>query len=325
MIRSTFLACLMTLAIAGPCLRDAHAQTFPDRPVRIVVPYGAGGNFDIIARLIAQHLAERWGKPVVIDNKAGANGNIGTAEVSRAVPDGYTLALVSNGTTAINPALYKTMPFDSVTGLTPITVVTSNPMVLIVGKGQPFKNIQEFVDFARNNPGKINLANGGNGTLSHLSAEMLKSRTSSNIISVPYKGTSFALNGVLSGEVQGMFDTISTSIPLIEGGQVRGLAVTSPGRFALKPELPTMAEAGVKDYVAEAKAGLMGPPGMPRALVERIQKDVAAVLQKPEVKQKLLSIGVEPQATTPEAFAADIPVELKRWGDIVRASGAKLE
>ena len=321
MKRSTFLKALLALAVAAPL----HAQTFPDRAVRLVVPYGAGGNFDIIGRLLAQHLSDRWGKPVVIENKAGANGNIGTAEVSRAAPDGYTLALVSNGTIAINPGLYKSMPFDPVNGLTPISVVTSNPMVLVVNKSLPIRTIQEFVEFARNNPGKINLANGGNGTLSHLSAEMLKSRTGSNIVSVPYKGTSFALNGVLSGEVQGMFDTIGTSIPLMESGQLRALAVTSPQRFPLKPELPTVAEAGVTDYSAEAKAGLVGPPGMPRALVERIQKDVAAVLQKPEVKQKLQSMGVEPRGTTPDEFSADIRAELQRWGEIVRTSGAKLE
>ena len=316
-----FLVSLLVLAVAGPL----HAQSFPERSVRIVVPYGAGGNFDIIARLLAQHLSERWDKPVVIDNKPGANGNIGTAEVSRSLPDGHTLALVSNGTLAINPALYKSMGFDPVAGLTPISVVTSNPMVLVVNKSLPIKTIEEFIAYARKNPGKLNLANGGNGTLSHLSAEMLKSRTGTDIVSVPYKGTSFALNGVLSGEVQGMFDTISTSIPLMKAGEVRGLAVTSPGRFPQNPDLPTMAEAGVNDYTAEAKAGLVGPPGMPRPIVERIQKDVAAVLQKPEVRQKLLSMGVEPRGTTPEEFTADIQVEIQRWGNIVRASGAKLE
>jgi tripartite-type tricarboxylate transporter receptor subunit TctC len=321
MKRSTFLMSLLALAVAGPL----RAQNFPDRPVRVVVPYGVAGNFDIIARLLGQSLSERWGKPVVIENRTGANGNIGTAEVSRSAPDGYTLALVSNGTLAINPALYKSMPFDSVSGLTPISIVTSNPMVLIVNKSQPFKNIQEFIEFARSNPGKLNLANGGNGTLSHLSAEMLKSRTGIDIVLVPYKGTSFALNGVLSGEVQGMFDTISTSIPLMKAGQVRGLAVTSSGRFAQNPDLPTMVEAGVKDYVAEAKAGLVGPPGMPRSIVERIQKDVVMALQKPEVRQKLLSMGVEPRGTTPEEFTADIRIEMQRWGDIVRVSGAKSE
>jgi tripartite-type tricarboxylate transporter receptor subunit TctC len=313
---------ILAFAMAG----TLHAQgAYPEKPVRIVVPYGAGGNFDIIARLLALHLSDRWGKAVVIENKAGANGNIGTAEVSRSAPDGYTLALVSNGTTAINPALYKTMPFDPLNGLTPISIVTTNPMVLVVNKNLPIKNMQEFVEFVRANPGTLNLANGGNGTLSHLSAEMLKSRTGSNIVSVPYKGTSFALNGVLSGEVQGMFDTISTSIPLMESGQVRGLAVTSINRFPLKPDLPTLTEAGVKDYVAEAKAGLVGPPGMSKSLVDKIQRDLAAVLLKPEVKQKLLSMGVEPRGTTPEEFASDIRIEMTRWGDIVRSSGAKLE
>lgn len=321
MKRSVFIKGLVACAVSAPLF----AQTFPERTVRIVVPYGAGGNFDIIARLLAQHLSQEWGKPVVVDNKTGANGNIGTAEVSRSPADGYTLALVSNGTLAINPGLYKTMPFDPVNGLTPISIVTSNPMVLVVNKTLPIHTIQEFVDYVRRNPGKVNLANGGNGTLSHLSAEMLKSRTGSQIVSVPYKGTSFALNGVLSGEVQGMFDTIGTSIPLMDSGQLRALAVTSPGRFPMKPDLPTMAEAGVKDYFAEAKAGLVGPPGMPQAIVARTQADVAKVLQKPEVRQKLQAMGVEPRGTTPEEFAADIRSEISRWGEIVRTSGAKLE
>jgi len=319
------------LALAAACsaglvpATTAFAQGFPERAVRIVVPYGAGGNFDVIARLLGQHLSERWGKPVVIDNKPGANGNIGTAEVLRTAPDGYNLVMVSNGTLAINPGLYKTMPFDSLTGLTPITIVTSNPLVLVVNKSFPVNTVQEFVAYVRANPGRVNLANGGNGTLSHLSAEMLKSRTGSQIVAVPYKGTSFAVTGVLSGEVQGMFDTIGTALPLIDSGQVKALAVTSPTRFPLRPELPTLAEAGVKDYSAEAKAVLVGPPGMPRALVERLHRDVAAVLQKPDVRQKLAGMGVQPVGAGPDEFAIDIRAELQRWGDIVRSSGAKLE
>lgn len=315
------LTALCALALA----QAVSAQTFPERTVRLVVPYGAGGNFDIIGRLMAQHLSERWGKPVVVDNKAGANGNVGTAEVSRAAPDGYTLALVSNGTTAINPSLYATMPFDPIKGLTPITVITTNPMVLVVNKALPVNTIQEFVAYARANPGKVNLANGGNGTLSHLSAEMLKKQSGINVVLVPYKATSAAVTGLLGGKVQGMFDTISTSIPLIDAGQVRALAVTSPGRFPQRPELPTVAEAGVRDYSAEAKSGLLGPPGMPRALVEQIQRDVVAVLQKPEVRQKLISMGVIPLGSTPDEFSADLRAELVRWGEIVRASGAKLQ
>jgi tripartite-type tricarboxylate transporter receptor subunit TctC len=321
MKRSTFLRALLLLGI----VTSVHGQGFPDKPVRLVVPYGAGGNFDIIARLLGQHLSERWGKPVVIDNKTGANGNIGTAEVSRAEPDGHILALVSNGTLAINPGLYKTMPFDPVNGLTPISVVTTNPLVLVVQRSMPVRNMQEFVEYVRKNPGKVNLANGGNGTLSHLSAEMLKYKTGIDFVAVPYKGTSFAVNGLLAGEVQGMFDTVSTSLPLIEAGQVKALAVTGPNRFAQRPDLPTISEAGVKDYSAEAKAGLVGPAGMPRALAERIQTDVAAVLQKPEVRQKLVSMGVEPLGSTPQQFAADLRAEVQRWGDVVRASGAKVE
>jgi tripartite-type tricarboxylate transporter receptor subunit TctC len=232
---------------------------------------------------------------------------------------------VSNGTLAINPGLYKRMPFNPISGLTLISVVTSNPMVLVVNKSQPIHTTQELVEFARKNPGKLNLANGGNGTLSHLSAEMLKSRSGIDIVLVPYKGTSAALNGVLAGEVQGMFDTIGTSIPFIESGQVRALAVTSPTRFPLMPDLPTIDEAGVKNYSAEAKAGLVGPPGMRRAVAERLQMEMAAVLHKPEVRQRLFAMGVEPRGTTPTEFAADLKHELQTWGDLVRSSGAKLE
>ena len=323
MKRFALLIFLLALAGAGPVQGQA---TYPDRPVHLVVPYGAGGNFDNIARLLAKHLTERWkGTPVVIDNKPGANGNIGTAEVSRSSPDGYTLALVSNGTYAINPGLYKSLGFDPVNGLTPISIVASNPMVLVVGKSQPFKNVQELIEYAKANPGKLNLANGGNGTLSHLSAEMLESRTGTNIVTVPYKSTAAALTGVLAGDVQGMFDTIGTSIPQMKSGAVRGLAVTSPGRFPTNPELPSMVEVGVKDCIAEPKAGLFGPPGMPRAMVDRIRNDVVAVLQKPEVREKLLDMGVEPVGTTPEELAADIKAETNTWGDIIRAAGVKAE
>jgi tripartite-type tricarboxylate transporter receptor subunit TctC len=323
MKRSTFLKS-MALASLAPAAALAQ-QGWPERTVRIIVPYAAGGNFDAIARLLAKHLGERWGKSVIIDNKAGANGNVGTAELTRAAPDGYTLGLVSNGTLAINPALYKSMPFDPVKDLTPISIVTSNPMVLVVNNSLPVRTIQDFIAYVRANPGKVNLANGGNGTLSHLSAEMLKNRTHTDIVLVPYKGTSLALTGLLGGQVQGMFDTIGTSIPLIDAGKVRALAVTGPKRFAQKPDLPTVDEAGVKDYSAEAKAGLVGPPGLPRALAEHIQKEMAAVLKKPEVRQRLTAMGVEPSGTTPDEFAADLKHELQVWSEIVRSSGAKLE
>jgi tripartite-type tricarboxylate transporter receptor subunit TctC len=291
----------------------------------MVVPYTAGGNLDLIGRIVAQGLTERFGQSVYVDNRAGANGNVGTEQVARSPADGYTIAMVSAGTMGINPSLYRSMPFDPMKDLTPISLVASGPMVLVVHPSFPAKTVGELIEYAKGNPGKLNLASGGNGTLSHLSTEMLKNRTASDITHVPYKGTSLALNDLVGGQIQGMFDTLSTSMPFIESGKIRALAVTSAKRSTVLPTLPTIGEAGVRDYSADAWSGLVGPAGMPRDIVDRIRAEVVKVLEREDVRQKLATLGSEPVGSTPDEFASVIATETPKWAEIVKVSGARIE
>jgi len=298
-------------------------QRYPEKPVRIVVPYVAGGNLDVMTRLFAQLMADELGQPFVVDNRPGANGNTGTDQVVRSAPDGYTLAMVSAGTLTINPALYKTMPFDPEKDLVPVSIAATGPMVLQVTNSLPVNSVPELVAYAKANPGKLNFGSGGNGTLAHLSIEMLKVRTGIDIVHVPYKGTSLATADVMAGHIHGMFDTLSTAAPLIQEHKLRGLAVTSARRSQAMPNLPTIGEVGVRDYVAETWAGLVAPPGTPREVVARLQTAIAKIAARPEVQQKLLAVGSEAVGNTPEQFTRTMAADRLRWAEIVKVSGAK--
>ncbi len=325
MTRLKFLMlALASAALTWPAAQ-AWAQRYPDKPVRIVVPYVAGGNLDFIGRLFAQALGKELGQPFVVDNRPGANGNTGTEQVVRSPADGYTLAMVSAGTLAINPALYRSMPFDPEKDLAPISLVASGPMVLEMNSSLPIGNITELVAYARANPGKLNFGSGGNGTLSHLSLEMLRQRTGIDIVHVPYKGTSLAVNDLLAGHIQGMFDTLSTAAPFIKDGKLRGIAVTSLKRSETLPSLPTISEAGVKDYVADAWSALVAPAGTPRDVVMRLQGAIAQIAAREQTQKQLAMVGSEAVGSTPEQFAATLRAERARWGDIVRSSGARLD
>ncbi|MBA2961997.1 MULTISPECIES: tripartite tricarboxylate transporter substrate-binding protein [Ramlibacter] len=324
MRRKQFLG--LCAAVGGAILAPAYAQQrYPQKVVRIVVPYVAGGNLDVTARLFAQHLTEDLGQPFVIENRPGANGNTGTEQIVRSAADGYSLAMVSAGTLGINPALYANMPFDPEKDLTHISIVATGPMVLQVTPSLPVRTMQELVDLARAQPGKLNFGSGGNGTLAHLSLEMLKLRAGVDIVHVAYKGTSLATTDVMAGHIQGMFDTLSTAAPLIQQGKVRALAVTSARRSAAFPNVPTVAEAGVRDYAAETWAGLVGPPGLPRDVVERLQAAVARIAARPDVQQRLAGVGSEAVGGTPEQFRLQLASERVRWAEVVKVSGAKAE
>ena len=313
-----FAACW--IGVAGPA-----AAQYPEKLVRIVVPYIAGGNLDLIGRIAAQALTETLGQTFIVENKPGANGNVGTEQVARSAPDGYTLAMVSAGTLTINQSLYPKMPFDSEKDLTPIAVVASGPMVLEVHPSLPVTSVAELVAYAKAKPGTLNFGSGGNGTLAHLSLEMLKARAGIDIVHVPYKGTALALNDVTGGNIQGMFDTLSTSVPFIQTGKLRALAVTSERRTAIMADLPTIGEAGVSGYVAEAWSGLVGPAGMPAPVVARIQSTLATVLMRPETREKLARLGSEPVGGTPAEFAEMIRRDKAKWAEVIKASGAKLD
>ncbi|NBP46127.1 MAG: tripartite tricarboxylate transporter substrate binding protein [Betaproteobacteria bacterium] len=325
MKRKHFLG--MCAALGGPTLLSPvfSQSRYPQKVVRIVVPYVAGGNLDVTARLFAQHLSAELGQPFVIENRPGANGNTGTDQIVRTAPDGYSLAMVSAGTLGINPALYANMPFDPEKDLTHISIVATGPMVLQVSPSLSVKSVQELVEMARQQPGKLNFGSGGNGTLSHLSLEMLKLRAGVNIVHVAYKGTSLATNDVMAGHIQGMFDTLSTAAPLIQQGKVRALAVTSARRSSAFPNVPTIAEMGVRDYAAETWAGLVGPPGIPRDIVNQLQTAIAKIAARPDVQQRLSGVGSEVVGNTPEQFRQQLATERLRWAEVVKLSGAKTD
>jgi len=315
------LVTAISLLIAAP----SWAQKYPDKPIRMVVPYVAGGNLDVIARLFAQSLSEELGQPVVVDNRPGANGNTGMEQVVRTPANGYTIAMVSAGTMAINPSLYRSMAFDPEKDLAPVSLVASGPLVLQINNSLPIQNFQELIAYAKANPGKLNFGSGGNGTLAHLSFEMLRQRTGIDIVHVPYKGTSIAVNDLIAGHIQAMFDTLSTAAPMISEGKVRGIAVTSAKRSEAIPNLPTVSEAGVRDYSADAWSGLVVPAGTPRDIIMRLQTAIAKIGARDVIQKRLAVVGSESVGSTPEQFAITIRAERVRWAEIVKVSGARLD
>lgn len=322
--RRTFLsgmAACMGLGWAPAAL----AQAYPQRPVRVIVPYVVGGSLDITARMFAQSLSEELGQPFIVENRPGANGNLGTEQVVRAAPDGYTLAMLAAGTMTINPALYRNMPFDPEKDLAPISQVATGPMVLTVNTALPFRSLAELIAHARANPGKLNFGSGGNGSLAHLSTEMLRLRTGVDIVHVPYKGTALATNDLMAGHIQAMFDTLATAVPLIREGKMRALAVTSARRSTVFPDLPTVAEVGVHDYAAETWAGLVAPAGTPAPLVSRLQAAVTKIAADPKTKARLAVVGSEAVGGTSEQFASLVRIERARWAEVVKVSGARLD
>ena len=303
----------------------AWSQAYPAKPVRMVVPYVAGGSLDVVSRLFAQGMSEDLGQPFVVENRPGANGNVGTEQVARSPADGYTLAMVSAGTIAINPFLYAKMSYDTQKDLAPVSLVAAGPMVLVVNGALPIQSLNELIAFSKANPGKLNVGSGGNGSLAHLSAEMMRSRMGISFTHVPYKGTSLAQNDLLAGHIQALFDTLYTAVPFIADGRTRALAVTSIKRSSVLPEVPTIAEVGIRDYTADAWSGLVGPAGLPREIVVRLQASIAKVAQRDQVQKRLVSVGSEGVASTPEQFAATIQADRVKWAEVIKASGARID
>ena len=310
----------------------ARAQSWPGKPVRIVVPFAAAGTTDIIARALAPELQRAFGQPFVVDNKPGAGGNSGAAEVAKSAPDGYTLLMGTVGTHAINPALYPKMPYDHVKDFAPITLCAGVPNVLVVNPASAQKyqinSVQDLIRAAKANPGKLNFASSGNGTSIHLSAELFKSMTGTFMVHLPYRGSGPALIDLLGGSVDLMFDNLPSSLPHIKAGKLKALAVTSSVRSAVLPDLPTIAEAGgppLKGFEAASWFGLLAPAGTPIDVINRVQQEVAKSLAYPMVKERLVSQGAIPSGSTPAEFARFIDAETKKWAQVVKVSGAKVD
>jgi len=300
---------------------SAETNYYPDRAVKIEVGYAAGGPLDVVARLIGDKLAQIWGKTVVVENVSGASGNIAADRVAKAVPDGYTLLLASNVNIAVNPKLYKNMPFDPVKDLMPITQVAYSPNILVVPNDLPVKSVQELVTYAKANPGKVSFASAGVGTTQHLAGELFKTIAKVDIQHVPYRGATPAITDLLGGRVSMFFGPPSSLLGLVKEGKVRALAVTSPQRFPAAPDLPTMIEAGYPGFVAVLSVGWMAPAGTPKDVIDRIYKDTAKALAAPDVRERLQKIGTEPMGTSPAEFAADIQREVPQWAEVIKAAG----
>jgi tripartite-type tricarboxylate transporter receptor subunit TctC len=300
-----------------------QAQQFPTRPVRMVVGFAPGGGTDIIARLVSQKLTERWGQPVVVENRTGASGNIGAELVARAAPDGYTL-LTAFSSHASNAAL-SNLSFDINKDFTSITQIASGPAVVIANRAVPGKTLAGMIAYAKAHPGSIKYGSSGVGTPVHLAGELLQQMTGAQMVPVPYKGIAPAMTAILAGDIQISFATPLSALGQLKSGKLIGLAVAAPARFPSLPDVPTAAEAGLPGYDVDFWYGLLGPAGMPAALVDRIQRDVAAVLTTPETKQSLLAQGCVAVAGPPQALTALIAREYDLWAKVVKAGNVKVE
>jgi len=312
---------LMSTLLAAP----VEAQ-WPNREVKIIIGFSAGGTTDIITRTLAPELTKLWGQAIVIENRTGAGGNIGADLVAKAKPDGYTLFMGSVGPLAVNASLYKSMPFDNLKDLQPISLVADVPNMLVYNpRTLPATNFREFMALLKANPGKYFYGSTGSGTTSHLSGELLRHQAGVDITHVPYKGA-VALNDVLVGEsVHFMFATIPSAIQHVRAGKLRAIAVTSLKRSAGIPDVPTINESGIPGFDASSWFGLVGPAGLPRDIANKISADIARVLKQPEIRERFVSQGADPVGSSPDEFAAYIRAETAKWAQLVKASGAKAE
>jgi len=291
----------------------------------MVVPFPPGGTTDILARAVGQKLSESWGQQVVIDNRPGAGGNIGTDIVAKSPADGYTLLMGTVGTHSINASLYSKLPFDPIKDFAPVTLVASVPNVLVVNATIDAKSVKELIALAKSRPGQLAFASSGNGTSIHLAGELFKSMTGTSMLHIPYKGSAPAIAELLGGQTNMMFDNLPSAMPHIKSGRLRALAVTSVRRSPALPDVPTIAETGITGYEASSWFGVLAPAGTPKDVVAKIQADIAKALNTPEIRERLSGQGAEPVGDTPEHFAEHIKAESAKWARVVKDSGARVD
>jgi len=297
------------------------AATFPAKPIRLVIPFAAGGVSDILGRALAQRLTELYGQPVVAENRAGAGGAVGSEMVANAPPDGYTLLLSSISTIAIGPYLVKKLPYDTINGLTPVGIVGFSPNVLAINPALPFKTLAELLAFGKVNPGKLTFGSAGIGSIGHLSGELLRSVTGADMVHVPYKTSAAAYPDVMAGNVSMVFDTLPAAVNFIKAGKVRALAVLSPRRTPLFPEVPTFAEAGVPEATLSFWSGVHAPANLPAPLLARLSEMLNKALTTPELRERLIEMGTDPTPVTPQQFSAQVRADFERIGKLVKAAG----
>lgn len=324
MILRFLLLAGLTAAWLVPAVAFA-VGAYPDRPLRLILPFPPGGPSDIVARLFGQKLGETLGQTVVIDNRGGASGNIACETAARATADGYTLMQATVGTMAINPGLYPKLPYDPVRDFRPVSLLTATPYLLVVHPGVPARSVKELVAYVKLRPGRLNFASGGVGTGNHFSAELFRLSAGLDMVHVPYKGTGQALNDVVSGQVQMMFMNLLPALPQVKSGKLRGLAVTSARRSSAAPDIPTIAETGVAGYESTSWHGIVVPAKTPAAIVKRLHGELASIARLPEIRERLETQGTHVIGSTPEEFAALIKTETVKWTKVIRTAGIKPE
>jgi len=300
------------------------AQPYPSKPIRFIVPYAAGGNADIMARVIGQRLSEAIGQPVVIDNRPGANSIIGTEMVVRAAPDGYTGLIVASGL-AVNPSLVRKLPYDTLKDLAPVTLVGSTPLLVAAHATLPANNVKELIALAKAHPGELNYASSGNGSPANLAGALLNVMAGINLVHVPYKGTAQATTDVIGGQVQLAFPSMTSTLPHVKSGKLKALAMTGSRRSPLAPDLPTVAESGVPGYQASIWNGLLLPAATPKSIVAKLNAEVVKVLRAPETQERYASMGADVLSGSPAEFDAFIRAEMKKWDKVIREAGIRVD
>ena len=318
-------AAALASAVCVSPLSAVAQDSYPSKPIRLIIPYPAGGPADTLARLIQTDSRGRLGQTVIADNRGGAGGTIGVDFVVKSAPDGYTLLLGNDGPVAVNPSLYKDMKFDPVRDLTAIVQLTSSQLVLLAHPSSPFKSVKELTSMARAAPGKYTFASSGSGNASHLAGELLNGQASLKLLHVPYKGAAPALSDLLGGHVSLLFNNILSGLPHVKTGKLVALAVTGPRRSTAAPDIPTMVESGLPGFEVTLWAGVLGPAGLPGPIVARLNRILAESVKSQDVSEKLISQGVEVVGGSPEAFGVHVKRETEKWSKVVRESGAKID
>lgn len=316
---------MLTVCGAAILSNVARAENYPARPVKIVVPYPAGGSNDIIGRILAQKLGEKEGQSFFVENRAGASGNIGAEVVATSAADGYTLLVTAPPPLTTNVALYKSLPFDPTTAFAPVALLATVPIVLMVHPSLPVKNVQELIALAKAKPGTLNFGSSGIGSTNHLAGELLKSMTGIDIVHVPYKGAAPAMNDLIAGHIPMMFDNMPAVLPQVKGGAVRAIAVAGAKRAAALPDVPTVAESGVPGFEAFSWFGSVAAAKTPAPVLEKLERDIAAILATLDMKTRLADLGAEPGSVTGAAFAQFLAADRAKWTKIIQISGATME
>ena len=319
------LPALLFFASHAAAQAVSAGPAYPAKPVRVIVPFPPSGGSDVIARIFAPGLAAALGQPVVIDNRAGANGTVGTELAARAAPDGHTLLFNGSGTLAIHPALYEKLPYDALRDFAPVTLAVLQPHLLVVHPSLPVGSVTQLIALARTQPGKLNYASSGSGSLAHLAGEIFASQAKLDMVHVPYKGAGPSMVDLIAGQVHLVFASSPSAMPHVKTSRLKALAVTTPRRVPSLPELPTVSEAGLKGFQAMGWYGLLAPAGTPPAIVAKLNADMIATLKQPDVRQKLASAGLEVETSTPQGFADFMKAEIAKYSKVVKAANIKVD